>query len=167
VQLKVNEEVKSLTQGASVLIVDDDASIRKTLSKILEKEGYLVETVENGQQAIKASNKRFFNVALIDIRLPDMEGTKLLERLKEHEPKMVKIIITGYASLQNAIEAVNKGADGYVLKPFDATELLAMIEKHLEKQRESMKYGEKKVTEFIETRVKQIELEKQPKKRAR
>lgn len=166
-QLKVNEEVKSLTQGASVLIVDDDASIRKTLSKILEKEGYLVETVENGQEAIKASNKRFFNVALIDIRLPDMEGTKLLERLKEPEPKMVKIIITGYASLQNAIEAVNKGANGYVLKPFDATELLAMIEKHLEKQRESMKYGEKKVTEFIETRVKQIELEKQQKKRAR
>ena len=166
-QLKVNEEVKSLTQGASVLIVDDDASIRKTLSKILEKEGYLVETVENGKEAIKASNKRFFNVALIDIRLPDIEGTRLLERLKEHEPKMVKIIITGYASLQNAIEAVNKGADGYVLKPFDATELLAMIEKHLEKQRESMKYGEKKVTEFIETRVKQIELEKQQKKRAR
>lgn len=156
-----------MTQGASVLVVDDDAGIRKTLSKILEKEGYLVETVENGQQAIKASNKRFFNVALIDIRLPDIEGTKLLERLKEPEPKMVKIIITGYASLQNAIEAVNKGADGYVLKPFDATELLAMIEKHLEKQRESMKYGEKKVTEFIETRVKQIELEKQQKKRAR
>jgi DNA-binding NtrC family response regulator len=150
-----------------VLVVDDDAGIRKTLSKILEKEGYLVETVENGMEAIKASNKRFFNVALIDIRLPDMEGTKLLERLKEHEPKMVKIIITGYASLQNAIEAVNKGADEYVLKPFDATELLAMIEKHLEKQRESMKYGEKKVTEFIETRVKQIELEKQQKKRAR
>jgi DNA-binding NtrC family response regulator len=150
-----------------VLVVDDDAGIRKTLSKILEKEGYLVETEENGQEAIKASNKRFFNVALIDIRLPDMEGTRLLERLKEHEPKMVKIIITGYASLQNAIEAVNKGADGYVLKPFDATELLAMIEKHLEKQKESMKYGEKKVTEFIETRVKQIELEKQQKKRAR
>ena len=156
-----------MTQGASVLVVDDDAGIRKTLSKILEKEGYLVETEENGQEAIKASNKRFFNVALIDIRLPDMEGTRLLERLKEHEPKMVKIIITGYASLQNAIEAVNKGADGYVLKPFDATELLAMIEKHLEKQKESMKYGEKKVTEFIETRVKQIELEKQQKKRAR
>ena len=155
-----------MTQGASVLVVDDDAGIRKTLSKILEKEGYLVETVENGQQAIKASNEWFFNVALIDIRLPDMEGTKLLEILKEPEPKMIKIIITGYASLQNAIEAVNKGADGYVLKPFDAAELLAMIEKHLEKQRESMKYGEKKVTEFIETRVKQIELEKQQKKRA-
>jgi DNA-binding response OmpR family regulator len=62
--------------------------------------------------------------------------------------------------LQNAIDAVNKGADGYVLKPFDAGELLAMIEKHLKKQRESMEYGEKKVTEYIETRVKQLELEK-------
>jgi len=153
-----------LDKRASVLVVDDDAGIRKTLSKILEKEGYLVKTVENGMEAIKASNERFFNVALIDIRLSDMEGTRLLERLKEPEPKMVKIIITGYASLQNAIEAVNKGADGYVLKPFDATELLAMIEKHLEKQRESMEYGEKKVTEFIETRVKQIELERGTKK---
>ena len=158
------KEVRSLDKRASVLVVDDDAGIRKTLSKILEKEGYLVKTVENGMEAIKASNERFFNVALIDIRLSDMEGTRLLERLKEPEPKMVKIIITGYASLQNAIEAVNKGADGYVLKPFDATELLAMIEKHLEKQRESMEYGEKKVTEFIETRVKQIELERGTKK---
>jgi len=90
-----------------------------------------------------------------------MEGTRLLEKLKETEPKMVKIIITGYASLQNAIEAVNKGADGYVLKPFDAAELLAMIEKHLEKQRESIRYSDKKVAEYIETRVREIELGKQ------
>jgi DNA-binding NtrC family response regulator len=152
--------VKRLDQKASLLIVDDDAAIRKTLSKILEKEGYVVETVANGKQAIEASKKEFFNVALIDVRLPDVDGTKLLERLKETEPKMVKIIVTGYASLQNAIDAVNKGADGYVLKPFDAGELLAMIEKHLKRQRESTEYGEKKVNEYIETRVKQIELEK-------
>jgi DNA-binding NtrC family response regulator len=152
--------VKKLDQKASLLIVDDDAAIRKTLSKILEKEGYLVETVANGKQAIEASKRQFFNVALIDVRLPDVDGTELLERLKETEPKMVKIIVTGYASLQNAVSAVNKGADGYVLKPFDADELLAMIEKHLKKQRETMEYSEKKVTEYIETRVKQIELEK-------
>ncbi len=158
--LKGNEGVKSLKQRASILIVDDDAGIRRTLFRILEKEGYLVETVENGKQAIKASNEQFFNVALIDIRLPDMDGTELLDKLKETEPKMVKIIITGYASLQNAIEAVNRGADGYVLKPFDAGELLAIIEKHLKRQRESVKYSDKKVAEYIETRVKQIELEK-------
>jgi len=149
-----------LNQKASVLVVDDDAGIRKTLSRILEKERYLVETVENGEQAIEASSERFFNVVLIDIRLPDMEGTELLERLKETEPRVLKIIITGYPSLKNAIEAVNKGADGYILKPFDASGLLAMIRKRLKNQRESMKYSEKKVVEYIETRVKQIELEK-------
>lgn len=145
---------------ASVLVVDDDAGIRKTLSRILEREGYLVEAVENGEQAIEASKKWFFNVALIDIRLPDMEGIKLLDKLKETEPKMVKIIITGYPSLSNAIEAVNKGADGYILKPFNAGGLLEMIKRRLKKQSESMKYGEKKVVEYIETQVKQIEMEK-------
>ena len=145
---------------ASVLVVDDDVGIRKTLSRILEKEGYFVATVENGEQAIEASNERFFNVALIDIRLPDMEGTKLLERLKETEPKMVKIIITGYPSLNNAIEAVNKDADGYILKPFDAGGLLAMIKRRLKKQTKNMKYSEEKVVEYIEARVRQVELEK-------
>ena len=158
------KEVRSLDKRACVLVVDDDAGIRKTLSKILEREGYLVETAENGEQAIEASNRRFFNVALIDIRLPDMEGTELLQRLKKAEPKMVKVIITGYPSLNNAIEAVNKGADGYILKPFDASGLLAMIRKRLKNQRESMKYSEEKVVEYIETRVKQIELEKGKKK---
>jgi len=149
-----------LNPKASVLVIDDDVGIRKTLSKILEKKGYLVEAVENGKKAIETSKDRFFNVALIDVRLPDMDGTELLEKMKETEPGMVKIIITGYPSLKNAVEAVNKGADGYVLKPFDVEELLAIIEKHLKKQRKSMKYSDKKVAEYIETRVKQIELER-------
>lgn len=155
-----------MSERASILVVDDDAGIRKTLSKILEREGYLVETVENGREAIEASKKWFFNVALIDIRLPDMEGTKLLDKLRETEPKMVKIIVTGFPSMKNAAEAVNKGADGYVLKPFDVGKLLMIIRKHLKRQRESMEYSQKKVTEFIEARVRQLELENQQKKRA-
>jgi len=153
--------VRELVRRASVLVVDDDAAIRRTLSRILEKEGYLVEAVESGGKAIEVSNERFFNVVLIDIRLPDMEGIELLEKLKRTEPRMVKIIVTGYPSLKNAVEAVNKGADGYVLKPFDAGELLAMIEKHLKRQRETMKYSDEKVAEYIETRVREVELEKQ------
>lgn len=144
---------------ARILVVDDDVGIRKTLSKVLEKEGYLVEAVENGKQAIKASSGRFFNVTVVDIRLPDMEGTELLDKLKETEPRMVKIVVTGYPSLKNAIEAVNKGIDGYVLKPFDVSELLAMIRKHLKKQRESVEYSQRKVVAYIETRVKKLELQ--------
>jgi DNA-binding NtrC family response regulator len=116
-----------------VLVVDDDVVIRKTLSKILKTKGYNVWTVETGKQAIAASKKRFFNVALIDVRLQDMEGTALIDKLKETEPRMIRIVVTGYPSMDSAIEAVNRNADGYILKPIDVQELLAMIEKQLKK----------------------------------
>ena len=118
----------------SILVVDDDAEVRKTLSSILSKEGYSVETAENGKQATKISEKSRFDVALIDIKLPDMEGTELLHRLKENQPHMVKIVITGFPTLENAMETVNEGADGYILKPFDVEKLLEMIRKHLKKE---------------------------------
>jgi len=124
-----------MTLGTSILIVDDDTEVRKTLSSILDKEGYLVETVENGKQAIRVCEKSLFDVALIDIELPDMKGTELLNRLKQEQPRMVKIIITGFPSLENAMKAVNEGANGYVLKPFDVQELLEMIRKHLDEKK--------------------------------
>ncbi len=146
-------------ERARILVVDDDEGIRKVLKAILEEEGYVVDTAENGKEAIRKSNATFYNLALIDIRLPDTEGTKLLSAIKETTPKMVKIIITGYPSLQNAIEAVNKGADAYILKPFDMGKVLNKIREHLKKQKEAKKYSQEKVTEFIETRVKELEKE--------
>jgi DNA-binding NtrC family response regulator len=118
----------------NILVVDDDAEVRKTLSSILLKERYLVETAENGKQALRASEKSRFEVALIDIKLRDMEGTELLHRLEEKQPHMVKIIITGFPTLENAVKTVNEGADGYILKPFDIEKLLEMIKKHLTKK---------------------------------
>ena len=118
----------------NILVVDDDAGVRKTLSSILLKEGYSVETVENGKQAIRASEKSRFDVALIDNMLPDMNGTELLHRLEEKQPHMVKIIITGFPTLENAMKTLNEGADGYILKPFDIEKLLEMIKKHLTKK---------------------------------
>ena len=148
-----------MKQRPSVLVVDDDAVIRKTLSQILKTEGYSVLTAETGKQAIAASKKRFFNVALIDVRLQDMEGTALIDKLKKTEPKMIRIIITGYPSMDNAIEAVNRNADGYILKPIDVQKLLAMVERQLKKQREDLEYSEEKVAQYIETRAKNLELE--------
>ena len=111
----------------SVLVVDDDTGVRDMLSSVLNDERYVVEVVENGKKAIKACEKLFFDVALIDVELPDMKGTELLARLKKMRPKMVRIIITGHPSLDSAMKAVNERADGYVLKPFKATELLEKI----------------------------------------
>jgi DNA-binding NtrC family response regulator len=147
-------------ERARILVVDDDESIRRVLATILEEEGYAVDTEKNGKEAIKKSKTKFYNIALIDIRLPDMEGTKLLTKMRNTTPKMRKIIITGYPSVQNAIEALNRDADAYIMKPLDMDKVLATIREQLKKQKDEKKYSQEKVTEFIETRVKQLEEEK-------
>jgi len=140
-----------------ILVVDDDESVRKVLATILEEKGYLVDTAENGKEAIEKSKTKIYNLALLDIRLPDMEGTELLTAMKETTPKMIKIIMTGYPSLQNAIETVNKGADAYVLKPLNMNDALRTIMEHLKKQEKARKYSEQKVAEFIETRAREFD----------
>ncbi len=142
-----------------ILIVDDDESIRKILSTILEEEGYVVDTAEDGKEAIEKSTAKFYNLALIDVRLPDIEGVTLLAKLKETVPRMRKIIITGFPSIQNAIEAVNNKADGYMLKPFEICKILGTIKEQLKKQQEEKEYNQKKVTEFIETRVRELQID--------
>ena len=113
----------------TVLIVDDDQKMRELLTSILENAGYIVETAGGGKVAIKVCKKFPIDVALIDIELPDTKGTKLLSALEALQPKMVKIIITGYPSVENAVTAVNEKADGYVLKPFEPADLLEKIKK--------------------------------------
>jgi DNA-binding NtrC family response regulator len=146
-----------MKKSERILVIDDDESVRKVLSTALEMKGYVVDTAQKGEEAAEKTREQSYDLALIDIRLPDMEGTKLLAAMKETTPRMMKIIVTGYPSLQNAIEAVNKGADGYVVKPLDMEKLLKTIEEHLKKHREELKYSEEKVTEFIETRAREVE----------
>jgi DNA-binding NtrC family response regulator len=151
-------EVKSeLNETARVLIVDDDENIRKALAAVLEDEGYLVEAVDTAKKGIEKTYGEFFNLALIDVRLPDMEGIELLAKMRITSPKIRKVVITGYPTLQNAISAVNKGADAYIIKPFDVEKMLQTVKDQLKKQSEERAYNEKKVVEFIETRVKELE----------
>jgi DNA-binding NtrC family response regulator len=118
-----------------------------------------VDTAETGQTGIQKSERAFYNLALIDVRLPDMEGIELLTKLHENKPKMRKIIVTGYPTLQNAVSAVNKGADAYVMKPFDVEKILLTIKDQLKKQVEEKQFSEEKIAEFIETRVREIDAE--------
>ena len=142
-------------------MIDDDEAIREPMKKILELEGYHVDTAKNGEEAIEHSKTNFYNLALIDIRLPDMEGTQLLTAMRDTVPKMVKIILTGYPSVNNAIDAVNKGADGYVTKPVtDIDSFLQKIKELLKKQEESEQFSETKVADFVKSRVKKLEAEK-------
>ena len=141
----------------SILIVDDDAKIRETLRTILQKKGYNTDTAKTGQEAIQKSKAKFYNLALLDIKLPDIEGTKLLTTMHKNLPKMVKIMITGYPSLKNAVQALNLGADAYIIKPIKPKNLLALIKEKLEKQREAEKTTEEKVTQWIKTRARKLE----------
>lgn len=98
-----------------------------------------MDTAENGRQALQKTAQNFYNLALIDIRLPDMEGTELLTTLKPTTPRMIKIILTGYPALKNAVAAINKGVDYYIVKPIDTPELLRVIREAVQRRAE---YGD-------------------------
>jgi DNA-binding NtrC family response regulator len=142
-----------------ILVIDDDEGTRKVVAEALKSEGYSVDTASNGKEAVEKSQTNFYNLALVDIRLPDMEGTKLLTSMKETTPEMIKIILTGYPALENAVDAVNKGAHGYLVKPINMDELLRTVDQHLKKQSELKEYGQQRLAQFVETRVKELQTE--------
>ncbi len=146
-------------KSARILIIDDDENIRKVLQTILTDEGYITEAVETAKKGIEKSETAFYNLALIDVRLPDMEGIELLTKLRDTKPKMRKIIVTGYPTLQNAVAAVNKGADAYIMKPFDVEKILLTIKEQLKAQTNDKAYSEERIAEFIEARVKELDSE--------
>jgi DNA-binding NtrC family response regulator len=148
-----------MSESGRILVIDDEETIRRTVSMSLEHAGYTVDTAESGRQAIEKAAANFYNLALIDIRLADMEGTELLSGLKETTPRMVKIILTGFPALQNTIAAINKGVDAYLIKPVNTDELLRVIKEHLEKQKKEKEYGQQRLTQFVETRLKELERE--------
>lgn len=139
-----------------ILVIDDSRRIRDTTKAILEEEGYRVDTAETGKEAIAKSEKTFYHIALVDIRLPDCNGTQLLLKLKKRTPRTRKIIITGYPTMQNTIEALNQNADAYIVKPVDIPQMLETIRQQLKEQEQETKFNQDKVAEFIETRIKQI-----------
>lgn len=140
----------------TILIVDDDAGICRTLGLILEEKGYVVQTAHTGKDAIKKSKASVFNVAILDVKLPDVEGTELLKALPETTPKMIKIMFTGYPELENAVKALNEGADAYIMKPADPDKILKTIEEKLEQQANTEKMTEEKISTFLETRVQKL-----------
>jgi DNA-binding NtrC family response regulator len=148
-----------MSESARILVIDDDESIRRTVSIVLKHAGYVVDTAENGKQAIEKSEANFYNLAIIDFRLQDMEGTELLTAIKQTTPRMVKIILTGYPALGNASRAINKGVDGYLIKPVNTDELLRFIKEQLDKQKHESEYGQERLAQFVETRFKELDTE--------
>jgi DNA-binding NtrC family response regulator len=113
-----------------ILVVDDDVGILRVFKGILQKEGYLVETTETGKDALEKIKNEKFSVCLIDVRLPDMDGTELLRKMA-NDSETIKIIITGFSSEEVGKKAADYGADDFLVKPVRAEELIATVRDRL------------------------------------
>jgi DNA-binding NtrC family response regulator len=114
-----------------IIVVDDDVGILRVFKSILQKQGYIVETAETGKSAIEKIKKEKFNVYLIDVKLPDMEGTDILLNIPKG-PGIVKIIITGFSNDDVGRRAADYGADDFLVKPVKAEELIATVRDRLD-----------------------------------
>lgn len=109
---------------SKILLVDDDKALVKSFSSILQKKGYYVETAMSGEQTLKKAKKTKFNLAILDIKLPDIMGDVVAKTLREQDNEIVIILITGYSSFQDSIDALNIGIYDILLKPIGPEELL-------------------------------------------
>lgn len=122
-----------MIKNARILIAEDELIARENLAHVLTQKGGAVTSVENGRKAMLAIADHEFDLVITDMRMPDMDGMQLLEHIKATVPDTEVIIITGYASIETAVEAMRKGAYQYVSKPIRLDEVTVMVEKALEK----------------------------------
>ncbi|MBU1936133.1 sigma-54 dependent transcriptional regulator [bacterium] len=115
-----------------ILVVDDEESMREFLAIVLGKEGYTVRTIEGGRKALDILEQESFSLLITDLRMPEMTGLELVEVARRRYPQMMVIVITAFASLESAIEALRLGAADYIMKPFQVDEIRLVIAKILE-----------------------------------
>ena len=118
-----------------VLVVDDEKVIREILSDFLTMEGYVVRTVEDGAAALKELHLRPYDLVISDLKMPNMGGLELLEKIAEEKLSVLAVIMTGFGTVETAIEAMKKGAYDYILKPFKVEEVVHVVQRGLDRQR--------------------------------
>jgi signal transduction histidine kinase len=132
-----------------LLLVDDEAAVRLTVAAVLAKEGYDVTAAASGGEALRLLHEGEFDVVVSDLRLDDMEGLALLSRAQELQPEVVTVVLTGYATLESAIDAVRRGVFGYVLKPCKIDEMKATIRSGLDRQHVHRAHKEVEVAKAV------------------
>ena len=124
-----------MSSKAKIMVIDDEPIVLKSCDRILSEEGYDVQTVQTGTEGIQRLTKEKFDIVLTDLKMPDISGMDILERIIESYPDLVVIMITGYSTVQTAVEAMKLGAYDYVPKPFTPEELIEAVDKALEKKK--------------------------------
>ncbi len=118
-----------------ILVVDDERVIRDILSDFLGLEGYVVRTVEDGVQALEELQRRSYNLVISDLKMPKMNGLDLIEKIAELGIPVLTIIMTGFGTVETAIEAMKHGAYDYIQKPFKVEEVIHIVKRGLDRQR--------------------------------
>lgn len=118
---------------SNILIIDDEKAIRKTLSEILSYEGYKIEEASDGEEGLRKFRDKTFDVVLCDIKMPRLDGIEFLDKVREYNPDVPVIMISGHGTIETAVEAVKKGAYDYIAKPPDLNRLLITIRNAMDK----------------------------------
>jgi two-component system, cell cycle response regulator CtrA len=150
-----------MATGKTILIVEDDMLLCDLFSTVLKSSGYSVTTVRKGKDALEKIKKSDYNIALIDIGLPDMNGIELLKKIRTSNGYIILIIITGKPDLDSSIESINYGANGYLVKPVDNKDLVATVERKLRQQEESEILSDEKVSDWLKNRLSRMSLERE------
>jgi response regulator RpfG family c-di-GMP phosphodiesterase len=123
------------TDKPTILVVDDERVIREILSDFLSVEGYVVRTVEDGVEALKELQRRSYNLVISDLKMPNMNGLELIEQITTLGIPVLTVIMTGFGTVETAIEAMKQGAYDYILKPFKVEEVVHIVQRGLDRQR--------------------------------
>ena len=118
-----------------ILVVDDEKVIREILADFLNMEGYVVHTVEDGVEALKELHRRSYNLVISDLKMPNMGGLELIQKITEESLPVLTVIMTGFGTVETAIEAMKRGAYDYILKPFKVEEVMHIVQRGLDRQR--------------------------------
>jgi two-component system phosphate regulon sensor histidine kinase PhoR len=147
-----------MNENIKILVVDDERGLREGCRRILESEGYSVDLAEDGKQGLELLQKNSYDLMLIDLIMPVMDGLELMDEVKKLNLDIIKIVITGYATIETAVDAMKHGAYDYIPKPFSPDQLLAVVNRGLERQR--LRRQAQQLTEERDRRLLEIVNEK-------
>lgn len=122
--------------SARILVVDDEKRMCESLQTLLSKAGYEVTTVEKGEEALQRITKDSFDLVITDIKMPRVDGLDILKAARNKDEDACVILMTGYASLESAVSAINQGAYDYLMKPIEFSDLKLTIQRALDKERQ-------------------------------
>lgn len=129
------KDQRKMPQKATILVIDDEEAMRDSCCQVLDKDGYMTETAEDGHSGLRKIREIKPDLVLIDLKMPGMGGMELLEKIGQIDPDIISVVITGYATIESAVEAMKRNAYDFLPKPFTPDQLRIVIERGLERRR--------------------------------